>query len=143
MPAAAYKHRPGGNAAALQVGQQFALQARRDAQRRRAAAQAQHAPALAHQLGRDLGQALQRQAGDGKQLDQQVKPVIALMAGGAQQAQVLGAGQFRRCAWRRGLVPHHQVMPPAPAQIPVDRRNAHVDGARLVPLPLQMPLPGG
>ena len=69
--------------------------------------------------------------------------VLAFAAGRAQQAQVLGPGQLRGLGLAGRAVPHHQVMPPAPAQIPVDRRNARIDAARAVALLLQMLLPGG
>ena len=141
-PAAGDEHRAGCRAVLGNIIQQFLAQRRRQMELQRAAAAVQHGAAVLHHLHGDLLQALQRQVSGGKQLDQQVQSVLVLAAGHLQQAQIFGTGQFRHRHSVRAAVVHQQVVPAAPAEVVVGCRDAHVDAALPVPLPVQVRLPG-
>ena len=67
------------------VGQQFLLQSGRAAEPEGSVAVVQRTAALLDQLRRDLVQALDRHARGGKQLDQQIDPVLAQAARRAEK----------------------------------------------------------
>ena len=99
--------------------QKFPLQAGRAVKRDIVPPAVQRAVSMPDEFHRHLAQAMHRDPGDRKHLDEQVQPVLVRLPGRPQQAKILCAGKGGGGFFARAPVLHDQVMAAAPFQVVV------------------------